>query len=204
MLGAVGADEVAEDDDIFIVVCPTSIVGNSIIPPLQEMCKAAGDRPVIIFNQRMGDLPSSGGVMGVQGRKERLQFISSFETVYHFRLLYNKPYWFPIYGALRKVRSLVCELGSGGDNQRECVRLYSDDTDANRYLGQGLARPKLALERWTNPKLSRCTCSPRHGLQSCRRKSAGVAKRPRERSPTRNPLLLKSPTVTIRNCLRLQ
>jgi len=41
----------------------------------------------------------------VQGRKERLEFIASFETVYHFRLLYNKPYWFPIYGALRKVRA---------------------------------------------------------------------------------------------------
>jgi hypothetical protein len=48
-------------------------------------------------------------------------------------------------------------------------------------------RQRMVLERWTNPKLSRRTCSPRYGLQSCRGKSAGVAKRPRERSPTRNP-----------------
>jgi hypothetical protein len=51
----------------------------------------------------------------------------------------------------------------------------------------------MVLERWTNPKRSRLTCSPRYGLQSCRGKSTGVAKRPRERSPTRNP------NVTIRN-----
>ena len=50
------------------------------------------------------------------------------------------------------------------------------------------ARQKLVLERWTNPKLPRRTCSCEYGLQSCRGKSAGSAKRPRERSPTRNPL----------------
>jgi hypothetical protein len=37
------------------------------------------------------------------------------------------------------------------------------------------------------PKLSRRTCSPRYELQPWRGKSAGVAKRPRERSPARNP-----------------
>jgi hypothetical protein len=44
----------------------------------------------------------------------------------------------------------------------------------------GTRRQKMALERWTTPKLSRRTCSPRYGLQSWRGKSAGVAKRPRE------------------------
>jgi hypothetical protein len=41
--------------------------------------------------------------------------------------------------------------------------------------GFGTARQKLALERWTHSKLSRCTCSPRYGVPSCRGKSAGVA-----------------------------
>jgi hypothetical protein len=53
----------------------------------------------------------------------------------------------------------------------------------------------MVLERGTNPTLSRRTCSPRYGLQSSGSKSAaGVAKRPRERSPTRNP------NVSIRTC----
>jgi hypothetical protein len=46
------------------------------------------------------------------------------------------------------------------------------------------ARQKTALERWTNPKLSRRTCTCEYGLQCCRGESAGVAKPPRERSPT--------------------
>jgi hypothetical protein len=51
----------------------------------------------------------------------------------------------------------------------------------------GTGRQKMVLERWTNPKVSRRVCTCEYGLQSCLRKSAGVAKRPRERPPTRNP-----------------
>jgi adenylate kinase len=39
--------------------------------------------------------------MQVRGREERLAFVANFEEVYHFRLIYNKPFHFPIYGALR-------------------------------------------------------------------------------------------------------
>jgi hypothetical protein len=64
-------------------------------------------------------------------------------------------------------------------------------------LGFGTARQKRVLERRTNPTLSRRSCSPRYGLQSCRGKSAGVAKRPRELiSPTRNPLRYDSQLVS--------
>jgi hypothetical protein len=54
----------------------------------------------------------------------------------------------------------------------------------------GTARQKMALERWTNPKpqrRARWGLGPRYGVPSCRGKSAGVAKRPREPSPTRKP-----------------
>ena len=54
-------------------------------------------------------------------------------------------------------------------------------------LGFGTGRQKSVLEREMTPKVSRRTCTCEYGLQSCRGKSAGVAKRPRERSPTRNP-----------------
>ena len=36
-------------------------------------------------------------------------------------------------------------------------------------LGFGTARQKMGLERCTTPTLSRCTCSPRYGLQPCQR-----------------------------------
>jgi hypothetical protein len=44
-------------------------------------------------------------------------------------------------------------------------------------------RQKMALERGTNPKLSRRACSPRYGLHSGQREIGGRRKRP----PTRNP-----------------
>ena len=47
-------------------------------------------------------------------------------------------------------------------------------------LGFGTGRQKMALERWTIPKLQRRTCSPRYGRPYWRKNSAGVAKRPRE------------------------
>jgi hypothetical protein len=58
-------------------------------------------------------------------------------------------------------------------------------------------RQKMALERGTNPKRPRRACSPRYWVPSCRGKSAGVAKRPRERSPR-----IPNPTVTIRLLFR--
>jgi hypothetical protein len=68
--------------------------------------------------------------------------------------------------------------------QRACPSMpYSDVKVANRrivMLGFGAGRQKMTLERWSNPKLSRLTCSPRYGLKLCKGKSAGVAKRPRE------------------------
>ena len=39
-------------------------------------------------------------------------------------------------------------------------------------LGFGTGRQKMALDRWTKTTLLGRTCSPRHGLQSCRGKSA--------------------------------
>ena len=70
--GAVGADQVSADDDVFVVLAPQNMVGASIHDSLSEMCEAAGERPVILVNPILADRPSSSGVMGVRGRKERM------------------------------------------------------------------------------------------------------------------------------------
>jgi hypothetical protein len=44
----------------------------------------------------------------------------------------------------------------------------------------------MVLERWTTDVRAARVCE--YGLPSCRGEPAGVAKRPREPSPTRNPL----------------
>lgn len=99
--GQIGADQVEGNDDIFLLVSPQNITGCSIIGLLEEMCTAAGKRPIVLINPKLKDIMSSSGVMSYRGREERLEFASIFKQIHHFRLLYKRPYFYPIYGALR-------------------------------------------------------------------------------------------------------
>ncbi|KAL2652527.1 hypothetical protein R1flu_020655 [Riccia fluitans] len=100
-IGAVGAQEVKPEDDMFILMAPQNAVGNCIIDDLKAMVEAAGDRPVIIINPKLKDLPGSGGNMQIQGRDKRMEFVASFFQCYHFRFLYQSGTVYPILGALR-------------------------------------------------------------------------------------------------------
>lgn len=116
--GAVGAEHVLNEvkdengivtqhqDDVFILIAPQSMVGTdtSIIPLLQEMVEAAGDRPVILVNADLTDKVSAAGQQSVRGRKERIDFADSFETVYHFQNIYvSGTSYFPILGSITKL-----------------------------------------------------------------------------------------------------
>ncbi|KAK1288672.1 hypothetical protein QJS10_CPB19g00648 [Acorus calamus] len=100
-IGSIGAKEVDEQDDIYILVAPQNAVGNCIIDDLQAMTDAAGHRPVILVNPRLKDLPASSGIMQTMGRDKRLEYAASFEYCYSFRLLYYAGTLYPIMGALR-------------------------------------------------------------------------------------------------------
>ncbi|XP_073004513.1 probable adenylate kinase 5, chloroplastic isoform X1 [Typha latifolia] len=100
-IGAIGAKEVDEQDDIFILVAPQNAVGNCIIDDLKAMTDAVGSRPVILINPRLKDMPASSGIMQTMGRDKRLEYAASFENCYSFRLLYYAGSFYPIMGALR-------------------------------------------------------------------------------------------------------
>lgn len=117
--GGVGSEHVVDEkrdadgniiqhqDDVFILVAPQSMVGTdtSIIPFLQSMVHAAGDRPVILVNPDLTDKVSAAGQQNIRGRKERIEFASSFETVFHFQNIYiSGTSYFPILGAITKLR----------------------------------------------------------------------------------------------------
>ncbi|CAM8920868.1 unnamed protein product [Rhodiola kirilowii] len=109
-IGAIGANEVDEEDDAFILVAPQNAVGNCIIGDLQAMTTAAGKRPVILINPRLQDLPGSSGIMQTMGRDKRLEYAASFEICYFFRLLYYAGTQYPIMGALRMSHPYRYEL----------------------------------------------------------------------------------------------
>jgi adenylate kinase len=103
----VGDEIVQHADDVFVLVAPQSMIGtdSSIVPLLQGMVKAAGDRPVILINPDLTDKVSSAGQQSVRGRQERLDFASSFQTVYCFQNIYvSGTSYFPILGAMTKQR----------------------------------------------------------------------------------------------------
>ncbi|EFJ31312.1 hypothetical protein SELMODRAFT_169443 [Selaginella moellendorffii] len=100
-IGAIAASDVFETDDMFILMAPQNAVGNCIIEDLQAMVQAAGDRPVILVNPQLKDVPGAGGVMQVIGREQRMEFSDSFFVCYSFRLLYRAGTFYPIMGALR-------------------------------------------------------------------------------------------------------
>lgn len=100
-IGAVGARDVDKEDDMFVLIAPQNAVGNCIIDDMRAMTDAVGDRPVILVNPRLKDMPASSGVMQTMGRDIRLKYAASFETCYSFRLLYYTGSFYPIMGALR-------------------------------------------------------------------------------------------------------
>jgi adenylate kinase len=94
-------------DDVFILLCPQNMVGtdSSIIPWLQEMVEAAGDRPVILINPDLTDKVSAAGQQSVRGRQQRIDFAESFDTVYHWQNIYvTGTSYFPILGTITKLR----------------------------------------------------------------------------------------------------
>ena len=102
--GAIGADQVMEDDDCFIVVAPQNVVGACIIDYLEEMIKKVNGRPLVLINPILADRPSSNNVMQIRGRAERRAFEDSFQDIYVMKLLYPSSggYMFPIRGLIVK------------------------------------------------------------------------------------------------------
>ncbi|KAI9117339.1 hypothetical protein K1719_011505 [Acacia pycnantha] len=109
-IGSIGAAEVDEQDDMYILVAPQNAVGNCIIDDLRAMTDAAKHRPVILINARLKDLPASSGIMQTMGREQRLEYAASFESCYFFRLLYYAGTQYPIMGAIRMSYPFPYEL----------------------------------------------------------------------------------------------
>lgn len=101
----VGPENVEEGDGVHLVVSPQNAQGQNLVEVLRQHCEAADEHgvPVVLINPSLGDVPSPNGVMQVQGRQERMDFINTFALAYWFSLVYNRPQLFPIYGAVRKV-----------------------------------------------------------------------------------------------------
>ncbi|KAH9806541.1 Adenylate kinase 5 [Citrus sinensis] len=152
-IGSIGANEVDEQDDMFILVAPQNAVGNCIIDDMKAMTDAAGTRPVILINPRLKDLPGSSGIMQTMGRDKRLEYAASFENCYFFRLLYYAGTQYPIMGALRMTYPNGYELykrvdvPSGGEKYvilSTFTEKPSSDDINDAFLGKPRQRERCA------------------------------------------------------------
>jgi Domain of unknown function (DUF1995) len=74
-------EQIAEDDTLYIFVAPTAVE----IAPVEQICQAAGDRPVILFNPRLEDVAIVG--IGYAARMLRDRFLKTIEPCYYLRPL---------------------------------------------------------------------------------------------------------------------
>jgi len=127
-IGQLGRDQI-DDCDAYIIISPQNITGHSVVPLIAEMVEEAGDgKDIILINPQLNDIMSSGGVMSVRGRQERMDFVSEFIPAYHFRLLYIGMGPYPIMGALRHVYGGLWEVYRRVDYKEE-----NDGTPRERY-----------------------------------------------------------------------
>lgn len=82
-------EDIADDDDLFLVLSPTNAVSIPVVDSLRELAVQARGRPIISLNPRLADVPSHGGVMQVAGRAERMNFLDHFEHIFYLRLLFT-------------------------------------------------------------------------------------------------------------------
>ena len=103
-LGTIGPDQIQDDDDVLIIICPQNVIGGILINLLDDMIKKANGRPVILFNPQLGDRPSSNNMMQIRGRAERRAIEASFIDIANLRILYPSSggYMFPIAGMVVK------------------------------------------------------------------------------------------------------
>eukprot|EP01024_Parvocaulis_polyphysoides_P037228 TRINITY_DN33154_c0_g1_i1.p1 TRINITY_DN33154_c0_g1~~TRINITY_DN33154_c0_g1_i1.p1 ORF type:complete len:283 (-),score=19.72 TRINITY_DN33154_c0_g1_i1:288-1031(-) len=100
--GQVGEDQI-DDAQYYVLIAPQNIVGGMIVTNISDMVNKAEEqgKACILINPILKDVPSSAGLMGVRGRKERIQFVESFVFAYQFRHIFFGPTIHPIMGAVR-------------------------------------------------------------------------------------------------------
>ncbi|MER3432322.1 MAG: DUF1995 domain-containing protein [Leptolyngbya sp. ERB_1_1] len=74
-------EQVEPEDEIYVFVSPSSVE----VRPVEQICNAAGDRPVILLNPKLEDVAIVG--IGYAGRQLRQRFLDTIEPCYYLRPL---------------------------------------------------------------------------------------------------------------------
>ena len=73
--------QIHPEDEAILLVAPSSVE----VAKVEEICQAAGDRPVVLLTPKLEDLATVG--LGYAGRQLRERFLNSLETCYFIKPL---------------------------------------------------------------------------------------------------------------------
>jgi Domain of unknown function (DUF1995) len=68
-------------DQLYLFISPTAVE----VIPVEQICQAAGDRPIVLLNPRLEDIATIG--IGYAGRQLRSRFLNTIEPCYYLRPL---------------------------------------------------------------------------------------------------------------------
>ncbi len=74
-------EQVEPDDEVYLFVSPSAVE----VGPVEQICNAAGDRPIILLNARLEDVAIVG--IGYAARQLRTRFLDTIEPCYYLRPL---------------------------------------------------------------------------------------------------------------------
>lgn len=89
--------KVDPEDEIFVFVTPTSVE----VPQLEKICAEIGERPQILLNPRLEDSGTVG--IGYAARQTRDRFISTIESCYYLRPIFDEAAVFRCYPGMWEV-----------------------------------------------------------------------------------------------------
>ncbi len=75
--------KVQPEDEIFLFIAP----GSPEVPQLEKICAAIGDRPFVMLNPFLEDAGKIG--IGYAARQTRIRFLSTIESCYYLRPVYE-------------------------------------------------------------------------------------------------------------------
>lgn len=74
-------EQVDPEDQLYIFIAPSPVE----VAPVEQICSACGDRPVVLLNPRLDDIGAVG--IGYAGRQLRQRFLNTIEPCYYLRPL---------------------------------------------------------------------------------------------------------------------
>jgi hypothetical protein len=144
-------EQIEDSDQLYIFVAPTAVE----VGPVEKICDAVGDRPIILLNPRLEDVAVVG--IGYAGRQLRERFLVTIEPAYYLRplddtiaLMRNYPNPWQLWLEQQSHWSMIAEERERPDSERiEALLMQAMGTSKPKSVGllAGLGALIKALNR---------------------------------------------------------